>query len=95
MLYPAVKEDGLATIDEIAKSYSISKNHLMKVVHQLGVAGYIETVRGRGGGLRLASDDLMIEFVGGEPSCAASGSVRRLTDRNRRQPAGSRRRVFP
>ena len=54
LMYLAVKEGGLATIDEIAKSYSISRNHLMKVAHQLGVAGYIETVRGRGGGLRLA-----------------------------------------
>ncbi len=54
LMYLALKEDGLATISEIAASYSISKNHLMKVVHQLGVAGYVETVRGRGGGLRLA-----------------------------------------
>jgi Rrf2 family nitric oxide-sensitive transcriptional repressor len=54
LMYLALKEDGLATIAEVAESYGISKNHLMKVAHQLGAAGYIETVRGRRGGLRLA-----------------------------------------
>ena len=54
LMYLALKEDGLATIAEVAASYGISKNHLMKVAHQLGIAGYIETVRGRRGGLRLA-----------------------------------------
>jgi Rrf2 family nitric oxide-sensitive transcriptional repressor len=54
LMYLALKEDQLATIAEIAESYDISKNHLMKVAHQLGVAGYVDTVRGRGGGLRLA-----------------------------------------
>jgi Rrf2 family transcriptional regulator, nitric oxide-sensitive transcriptional repressor len=54
LMYLALKEDGLPTIAEVAQSYAISKNHLMKVAHQLGVAGYVETVRGRQGGLRLA-----------------------------------------
>jgi Rrf2 family nitric oxide-sensitive transcriptional repressor len=54
LMYLAVKEEGLATISEVARSYGISKNHLMKVAHELGVGGYIETVRGRSGGLRLA-----------------------------------------
>ncbi len=54
LMYLAIKDDRLATIAEIADSYAISKSHLMKVVHQLGVAGYVETVRGRQGGLRLA-----------------------------------------
>jgi Rrf2 family transcriptional regulator, nitric oxide-sensitive transcriptional repressor len=54
LMYLALKNDGLATIEEVADSYGVSKNHLMKVTHQLGVGGYIETVRGRHGGLRLA-----------------------------------------
>jgi Rrf2 family nitric oxide-sensitive transcriptional repressor len=54
LMYLAVKEDGLATIAEVAESYDISRNHMMKVAHQLGIAGYVETVRGRSGGLRLA-----------------------------------------
>lgn len=54
LMYLAVKDDGLATIAEVAESYDVSRNHMMKVAHQLGLAGYVETVRGRSGGLRLA-----------------------------------------
>jgi Rrf2 family nitric oxide-sensitive transcriptional repressor len=54
LMYLALKDDGLATISEVAEGYDISKSHLMKVAHQLGVAGFVETVRGRRGGMRLA-----------------------------------------
>ena len=53
MLYLAVRDEGLATIQDISDAYGISKNHLMKVVQRLGELGWVETVRGRNGGLRL------------------------------------------
>ncbi|MEA3128731.1 MAG: Rrf2 family transcriptional regulator, nitric oxide-sensitive transcriptional repressor, partial [Paraburkholderia sp.] len=53
LLYLAVRGEGLSTIQDISDAYGISKNHLMKVVQQLGELGWVETVRGRNGGLRL------------------------------------------
>lgn len=54
MIYLATHEDKLASIRQIANCYGISQNHLMKIVQDLGQAGFVETVRGRNGGLRLA-----------------------------------------
>ena len=54
LLYLANKEDENVTITEMADFYRISRNHLVKVVHNLGLDGYILTTRGRHGGLKLA-----------------------------------------
>jgi Rrf2 family nitric oxide-sensitive transcriptional repressor len=44
----------LVTIEEVAQCHRIPKNHLTKVVHRLGLAGVLRTVRGRNGGIELA-----------------------------------------
>ena len=54
MLYLGRQPDRLCSIAEIAKAYGISQNHLMKVTNDLVNAGYLTSVRGRGGGIRLA-----------------------------------------
>lgn len=56
LVYLAVQEhrEKLVNIQDIADVYDISKNHLTKIVHQLATIGYIESVRGRNGGIRLA-----------------------------------------
>jgi Rrf2 family nitric oxide-sensitive transcriptional repressor len=53
LIYLATHDGRLASIGEIARSYDISKDHLMKVVQDLGSAGFVETTRGRNGGIRL------------------------------------------
>ena len=64
--------DRRCTIDEIAQSYEIPKNHLVKVVNQLASLGYIQSIRGKGGGLELAC----------EPSAINLGEVVRATEQS-------------
>ncbi len=54
LLYLGTRPKALSSVAEISRTYGISQNHLMKVVHELGKAGYVTGVRGRYGGIRLA-----------------------------------------
>ncbi|WP_454715414.1 Rrf2 family transcriptional regulator [Caulobacter segnis] len=53
LMHLATHDDQTVSIQEIARAYDISKDHLMKVVQQLSKAGFVAAQRGRGGGLRL------------------------------------------
>jgi Rrf2 family nitric oxide-sensitive transcriptional repressor len=84
--------DRLCTIAEVAQVYGISEAHLMKITHQLGLAGWITTVRGKGGGMRLALDPAdinlgelvrnvepdfqLVECMGGGQGCQLTGHCR-------------------
>ena len=70
LMHLGMNRDRLVTIQDIADVHGISKNHLMKVAHQLGISGIVETVRGRNGGLRLRK----------EPEDINIGEVVRITE---------------
>lgn len=72
LIYLGLRDGSLATIEEIAGAYGISESHLTKVVHKLGRLGVIDTVRGRGGGMRLSR----------RPADINIGATVRLTEGN-------------
>ena len=53
LIQVGLNDGKLTTINGIAQSFGISKAHLMKVVNDLSQMGYLDTVRGRNGGIRL------------------------------------------
>src|SRR5690625_3035720 len=73
LIYLAIKgPETKSTITEITEAYQISRNHLTKVIHQLGQIGVITTTRGRGGGITLAQN----------PKEVTIGSIVRETEEN-------------
>ncbi|MGE5469055.1 MAG: RrF2 family transcriptional regulator [Ignavibacteria bacterium] len=73
LMFLAINRDRLVTVPEIAGAYGISENHLVKVVHRLARSGTVETVRGKGGGLRLACEPGEIRL--GQVVRASEGSA--------------------
>ncbi len=72
LMYLALNRERLATIAEIAASYHISKNHLMKVVQELNNKGYLTAIRGKNGGLCLS----------GPPETISIGALVRDTEQD-------------
>ena len=69
-MFAALRGDALSQVDEVARAHRIPRTHVVKCVHQLGRWGFLENVRGRGGGFRLARPAALITV----------GEVARLTE---------------
>lgn len=92
LMYLGLRGQELASIQDIATAYGISGNHLTKVVQRLARGGFVETLRGRGGGLRLArppeqigvgavircteEDMALVTCFGAHHACAIAGPCR-------------------
>ena len=61
----ALKAPNLVKVDDVVRVHGLASPHIVKIVHELGQAGYIETQRGRGGGFRLArpAEDIVVGDV--------------------------------
>ncbi len=61
----AIKAPDLVRVEDVARVHGLSRPHIVKIVHELGKSGYLETVRGRGGGFRLgrAAADIRVGDV--------------------------------
>jgi len=70
LLHVAERRDRLCTIAEVAEAHGLSEAHLMKITHRLALGGWIETVRGKGGEMRLAIEPESINL--GEVAAASS-----------------------
>ena len=62
LMIAAARSPDLTTAQDVADAFEISKAHLVKCVHRLGLWGYIETVRGNGGGFRLTRPSASISL---------------------------------
>jgi Rrf2 family nitric oxide-sensitive transcriptional repressor len=58
----ALEPGEVHTIEEVARRYKISRNHLMKVAQTLVQEGFVDSLRGRGGGLKLAKPPARINL---------------------------------
>ena len=62
LMYLAAHNDELSSVKKIAEHYDISRNHLVKVVHRLSQLEYIETIKGKGGGLKIAEKAMHLQL---------------------------------
>ncbi len=74
LIYVALQGERRATVAEIAEVYNISRSHLMKVVQRLSALGYLETIRGKGGGLTMAQPSTAVR-IGTLLKATEAGSV--------------------
>lgn len=56
LMFLAAHPDRLCSVRDIADHYGVSYHHLVKVVHKLAQLGYVDSMKGKGGGVRLAKD---------------------------------------
>ena len=61
-MFLAAHPTRLCSVREVADHYGVSYNHLVKVVHRLSQLGYVQSVKGKGGGIKLAQDAMTLKL---------------------------------